>query len=836
MKKGITIIPLLFLFFSLGCSYKTYKLDNSEIILTSKNKHSTSTTVGNLITTAIAEIHDLDIVFYPSDLLKKNQTLPLRVNMSSEEIKRIQNFFPEDIMDQFLVGTMKGSRITKFVEERVEEVYRADLQVHGIKYDAHFIGGMGSFSIALKNGHPIEKDKYYKVALSNYFYFSGATFPGYKFRNSMNSGLNQQDGMISARKSLTKYLNKIRLLPDFNEPRLRVVKSTLGEIPRLKISEIQGAQHHSPFRGYITSVRGIVTAASALEWYPRGFDIYIQSKVGDGKDTTSEAIYIHLDDEAQKIKIGDEVEFVGTIYEQKTSTGLSRTSMFDVTKIVTISKDNLLPEPVVLGVLGRKIPDRLISTYKGDLNDKKYLDLKDGIDFFESLEGMRIAINNPRVLGFRGGMEDSPNVQGKPKNYLSLYLKADGMIYSNNATSKGGMIVNTSENDYNPEIIPMVTNHLGKDPSSQNIYNVGEIIEGTLFGILIYEKNLFGDGQFVFVLPEKQEALKNESSDIKKVVDFTERPITTLVGEDNQLTVATFNVENLGATQKKRLVEIGRSISVNMKCPDILSLVEIQDFNSSVTTGSSSGKETINRLIKKIKCPDANYMSVNIDPVLHSEGGQPGGNIRVSMIYNKNRVDFSYRRVPHSLSETVIRADGNINFNPGRVYPNDPAFNRTRKSIVAQFSFRGEKIFIIGNHFNSKLGDSNRWSANQPVALYSDIRRSKVAEKIHDFVELIIKKTQAHVIVLGDFNALIDENSMRVLAGRHMKNLMLHNNLIPVNERYTTNYNGNSQPLDYIFASYGLLNKSPELEILHINSDYMGRISDHDPLVARFTF
>ena len=74
---------------------------------------------------------------------------------------------------------------------------------------------------------------------------------------------------------------------------------------------------------------------------------------------------------------------------------------------------------------------------------------------------------------------------------------------------------------------------------------------------------------------------------------------------------------------------------------------------------------------------------------------------------------------------------------------------------------------------------------------------------------------------------------MRVLEGDVLYNLMRD---IPKNERYTTNHNGNSQSLDYIFINRNLRRHKPRFEVLHLNSDFMGRLSDHDPIWSGFKF
>jgi len=74
---------------------------------------------------------------------------------------------------------------------------------------------------------------------------------------------------------------------------------------------------------------------------------------------------------------------------------------------------------------------------------------------------------------------------------------------------------------------------------------------------------------------------------------------------------------------------------------------------------------------------------------------------------------------------------------------------------------------------------------------------------------------------------------MKVLEGDILVNMM---RMLPKKERYSTNHNGNSQPLDYIFSTKEILERDAKFEVLHINSDYMGRTSDHDPVIGKFNF
>ncbi|MBT3236446.1 MAG: hypothetical protein HN353_10885 [Bdellovibrionales bacterium] len=843
LKTATTFIYLALTLLGLACSDNpSYQLVNDQeqlLLKTQPTGQDSSSMLGNLVTTAIKEANGVDVVLFPQALVPKNHFALLTDNMSEFEIDFLYDLFPSGVNDQFLVGTIKGKDLKTLIMERSKELYQLEVESAGIEYHIHFVGGRVAYANFgnLAGQQQIKDDVRYRMAVSNVFFFSGKTFPGYRYRNSFNFRFNQEDGLISAKESLRSYLLSNPNLPELNRPRAKVTRETRGALAGVTpIAKIQGESHRSPLYGYQVTTQGVITALGAVEWYPGGVELYIQSTTSDNNPKTSEAVHLYLRSEELDLAIGDLVEVSGVVYEQVTKNGLSRTSMREISNIRTLKRSHPLPASTLLGEHGLAIPFKAVSTYRGDLNLKPSLNLADGIDYWESLEGMRISIRNPRVVGFRGGREEFENL--RPKGYLTLYSVADGDLTTNpNLTSAGGLIIDHQNDDFNPELITISTNHFSRQLDTATVFNVGDLISGEVTGVLDYQLNLFGGGEFVLAPTGIQPALDNFIASKPNIVDLANRGRTTLVAADDKLTVATFNVENLAANQNRRIAELARAISINLACPDILNLVEIQDFNGIAFGGGPQGRRTLLKLINEISCPTAEYHLVNIDPVEGAEGGQPGGNIRVAMIYNASRVSFVPRGDNSDFAHATIYANGQLSHNPGRVFPEDPAFKRTRRSIVAEYNFRGERVFLIGNHFNSKLGDSDRWGAIQPFSSGSETRRLKVAQKINTFVQLLRQRVpRANIVVLGDFNALITEASLAVLAGQVLTNLISYGDLIPLQDRYTTNYNGNSQALDYIFAGNRLLNRSPELEVLHINSDFMGRISDHDPLIARFSF
>lgn len=830
----LALLSLLILF---SCSDKTYRYDFGETILSTSQKELGSNTASTLIGTAIKEVHNLDIVLFPSELLNDSQFNILKPTLNSDEINSILGMY--DLggpRDGFKIGRMNGKQIKRFLRKRNQRANKADIHTVGVDYKLELRGGIiKNFGASGEFGQPLIDDKVYKVAISDFFYFNNATFPGYFYGNGMNRDFTSVRKLVSARDSLRTYLSNMTRFPFLKLSHSQVIKRTGVNRGYVTIPQIQGIGHRSPFLGDFVQTKGIVTAAGKVDRFPKGFEFYIQDPVGDKDLRTSNGIRVFLENPEQDIKIGDEVQIFASVYEEETGTKLTRTSLMDVTSFKVLSRGNKLPAPHLLGVDGRPIPQKKVSSWSGDLNEKPSLNLNDGVDFWESLEGMRLVIKNPRVMGFRGGYEEYDSI--RPKDYLNLYVIADGTTEREHTTWQNGIMIAPLEGDFNPEIVQIVSNHLSKGIPNKTYFNVGDLIRGEVQGVLTYEMNIFGDGEFSIVTPEEQDVFTT-GHEGRGEVKLEDRPQSQLPPTEDQLTIATFNIENLSADQTNRVRRVGESVKTTLKCADIINLVEVQDNNGDVFSGGSGAEQTMKGIIDSIDCGEGfDYRPLNIDPLNHHEGGVPGGNIRVAMIYNAKRVGFNYRPSSGPLEDTRILPDGTLSSNPGRVFPQDIAFKGTRKSIVAQFEFKGEKVYVIGNHFNSKLGDSSAWSAIQPVTLGSEERRARLAAKINEFVGMIeYRNPEANIAVVGDFNAYITENPMRVLEGDLLKNLMTFGNLWPEEMRYTTNFNGSSQALDYIFVNKNLIKKDPEFEVLHINSDFMGRLSDHDPLISRFRF
>ena len=175
-----------------------------------------------------------------------------------------------------------------------------------------------------------------------------------------------------------------------------------------------------------------------------------------------------------------------------------------------------------------------------------------------------------------------------------------------------------------------------------------------------------------------------------------------------------------------------------------------------------------------------------------------------------------------------------LHFSPGRIDPTNAAFNNSRKPLAGEFRFHSSTLFVIGNHFNSKGGDNPLFGRFQPPVLASEPQRVQQAQAVNGFVDQILaENASANVIVLGDLNDFDWSTPLTTLRGSPPVLSNLYSTL-PVQERYSYVFDGNSQALDHILVSPNLEGKVRSFDPVHVNAEFATRASDHDPLVARF--
>jgi predicted extracellular nuclease len=312
----------------------------------------------------------------------------------------------------------------------------------------------------------------------------------------------------------------------------------------------------------------------------------------------------------------------------------------------------------------------------------------------------------------------------------------------------------------------------------------------------------------------------------------------TVATHENELAIATFNVENLApGDPAAKFQRLARLIVDNLQAPDLIAIEEIQDDDGATDSLVVDASVTWGMLIAAIEAAGGpHYDFREIDPVDDQDGGQPGGNIRVGFLFRTDRgLAFVDRPGGNATTPTsVFRADGraHLTLSPGRVDPLNPAWEATRKPLAGEFTWFDKTIIVVANHFSSKGGDDPLFGRFQPPVQSSAPKRHLQAASVNGFgAQILALERKANLVVLGDINDFeFSETTQRLESGGVMSSLM-HG--LPQAERYSYVFEGNSQVLDQVLFSDNMLRGLVAYDVVHVNSEYSDQASDHDPSVAR---
>ncbi len=587
----------------------------------------------------------------------------------------------------------------------------------------------------------------------------------------------------------------------------------------LEIYDIQGEAHLAPETGNVVQTVGNVVTAVINN----GFYMQTPDARDDNNPATSNGIFVFTSS-TPTVSIGDMVDVQGTIVEFRpgglSSGNLTITEFDDNGLSVTVtSSGNALPTATIIGSGGRIPPDTVIDDdATGNVETSGSFDATtDGIDFYESLEGMLVQVNNAIIVG---PMQDFGSSR-------EVWVVGDNGANGGDYSARGGILIDA--NDFNPEHIQLdISDPLY--PAGMNSFpnvHVGAKLTNPAIGVMHYA---FGNYEVRLT--------QNVSFNLSNQV---EPEVTTLYNRADKLTVASYNVENLGGNASgSDFAERADHIVNHLLSPDIVVLEEMQDNNGATNNGTVDATDTFDNLIAAIgSAGGPAYAFAQINPVNLADGGAPGGNIRVGFLYNPARVTFVANSGDATTANNVACNAGEpaLTLNPGRVDPNNAAFADSRKPLAGEFVFNGKTIFVIGVHFSSKGGDDPLMGFAQPPILASEADRIAQAQVVNNFVDSILAcNADANVLVAGDVNDFEFSPPVNALKGGVLNNLL---DLLPANERYSYVFRGNSQVLDQILVSNNLFNAmSPEYDVVHVNAEFAPNIqvSDHDPSVARFTF
>lgn len=208
--------------------------------------------------------------------------------------------------------------------------------------------------------------------------------------------------------------------------------------------------------------------------------------------------------------------------------------------------------------------------------------------------------------------------------------------------------------------------------------------------------------------------------------------------------------------------------------------------------------------------------------------------IKVAVIYKPARLT----PVGEAEFPPVTRSDGGVSV--------------SRPSLAQRFTVRdgGAGFWMVVNHLKSKSrcpADTNSADRDAGQGCWN-ATRVRQAKAIARWANALGERfAQPNMLILGDFNATLEEDPIRALAANGFEDLLQR---LPANERYSYVFDGRSGALDHALIDPSLHNKISGVTIWHTNADEPSvldyaiagksddryavtpfRASDHDPLL-----
>jgi predicted extracellular nuclease len=588
----------------------------------------------------------------------------------------------------------------------------------------------------------------------------------------------------------------------------------------LTIHQVLGGGHVSPYAGQtVSGVPGVVTDVTSSAFYlqdpkPAGGPFKQAIEVYTGSKPT--------------VVAGDDVTVTGEVTEfypdeSDTPSSLPIAEIEDPA-VTVVSTGNPLPAPVIIGKDGVLPPAQNIfgggRTSVDVTTVTTFAPFVRALDFYQGLDSTYVEVEDPVAVG--------------PTNDFAFAVAPDNGAGAGVRTPAGGLA------DIGPQTVNSrrIEVYAPGDITPPTV-NTGDHFSGPVEGIMTeYEGN-----------PELDLTASAATG-----VSHGLTPQVAPAAKSGQLTVATYNLDNLSpSAPKSKWASLGSQIVHNLGSPDILAVQEIQDNDGSKDDGVVAADVTMGDLVAAIVAAGGpTYAWTEIDPVNDQDGGQPGGNIRQVTMYRTD-VGLSFDAIPGGGATVADSVTGSgaataLAQSPGRIDPASPAYNAgstltspattrtmtsgaSRKPLAAQFSWDGHSLFVINNHLDAKLEDDADFGRYQPPVLWSEIQRVQQTQLIHSFVVSIEKADpHAYVIVLGDLN---DQGFEPAITGLEQGGALVDTvDRLPLAQRYDYVFDGDSETLSGLLVSPALNRLVASAGPVHINADFAGQTSDHDPLLA----
>ncbi|WP_026313730.1 endonuclease/exonuclease/phosphatase family protein [Actinomadura flavalba] len=564
-----------------------------------------------------------------------------------------------------------------------------------------------------------------------------------------------------------------------------------------RIRDVQGGGHVSPLAGRpVAGVTGVVTARD-------GTGFWMQDPAPDRDDATSEAVFV-FDRTSARVAVGDAVRVDGRVGEYRAGPGaaahLSRTEI-DATAVAVTARGVPLPPPVVLGPGGRKAPPAVSPGPAHDVERRAFDVKRNAVDFYESLEGMRVRVVDAVAAG--------------PSRWGEVPVLPAGGAGTRDRTARGGLLQRAGTPS--PERV-LLDDALAPLPAM----NVGDRLPGANDGVLDY-----GRGDFRLLLTA---APRRQDGGLPRETARAQRP--------GELAIATLDLAGLHPdTPAERLLVLARDIAEGLAAPDLITIAGLQDNSGPADDGTTEADQSAAELITAISAvggPAYDWRS--IAPRDNADGGETGANPRLGFLFRTDRgLTFVDRPGAANAPVRAVPAGGGVRLShsPGRVAPADPAWRETRKPVAGELTWRGRPLIVVaGQWYPAITDDQPAFGRHQPPARPSTARRDEQARVLAGFVNSVrAADRNAAVIVAGDLNEPGDGGPVKRLTGE--TGLRDLTGEVPEPRRYTSVAGGHARALDHILVSPPLAARRHETDIVHRTAEFADRAGERDPALVR---
>jgi predicted extracellular nuclease len=311
---------------------------------------------------------------------------------------------------------------------------------------------------------------------------------------------------------------------------------------------------------------------------------------------------------------------------------------------------------MVIGTGGRTVPASVIEDDALALFDPN----DDGLDFFESLESMRVQVNDAVVVG--------PDTADSAAS-SAPWVVADGGAHAGPTSARGGIIA--TGGDLNPERIRL-GGALYPVPGGLPSLDVGARGGGPIIGVLDYQAANY---ELLVTSP----LAVNVAGQVK----YESAGPTASAG---RFTAAAYHVGGLGGDADgtafaRRAVQIVD----NLGAPDVVLLEGMLDDTGGADSGNTTAAAMFGRLIDAVQSAGGPaYQFTQIDPGDNADGGT-GDSARLGLLFDPARVTLEGTLAREGVAEGVAaniaceQGKAHFSYNPGWIDPGNSIWSGSRR-------------------------------------------------------------------------------------------------------------------------------------------------------------